>query len=380
MTIRTILACLLALSLGACSKNQTVSAGLGVLVGELDADGKSLEDRPNYHDFGEVPFGDVLSHTFTLTNKDPRPVKILSTQGACSCTSVQGIRTYNEETGETLDGNLSAEDGILELQPGQVAEFVIRVDTRKIRKPNMDKLNIMRVRTDSLESPFLMFELRVLAIELFQATPRIMRFNDVPESYGATLKTDMITAKRGSPVRVLGIERDGQRVSAELEESTINDEYVWTLVVTVPEQTKLGPLEDEIVLRTTNSQGIGDDGRFTIKVHAQVVHDIIATPRHLNISGFSRTEPARAEALLKTLVPGRRVSITDTVLQGPSSDLLDVEIEAVDPDANGRSSRWNIALTSAGGLPPGRIDGTLVLVLDDSQQPEVRLPYRGIVQ
>jgi len=378
---RLLLAGLLALTALACSGDESgaPSGGLGLIIGIPGPDGLA-EDRPNFHDFGEVPFGDVLSHTFKLTNRDPRPVKILSAQGGCSCTSVQAIRITDPETNETITGDLNAEDGIIEIAPGQVADFVMKVDTRKIRKANTDKLNIMRVRTDSLETPFLMFELRVLAVELFQATPRILRFSHVPESYGATLKSDLITARRGSPVRILGIEREGQRVRAELEESHINNESVWTLMVTVPAMSKLGPLEDEIVLRTTNSFGEGDDGRFSIKVHAQVVENIIATPRHLNISGFSQTEPARAEALLKTLVPGMRVGILDTVLQGAGADLLSVEIEAVDPDANGQSSRWNIALTSAGGLPAGRIDGTLVLVLDDTQQAEVRLPYRGVVQ
>ena len=83
---------------------------------------------------------------------------------------------------------------------------------------------------------------------------------------------------------------------------------------------------------------------------------------------------------LRALVPGARVLIESTVVEGPLSDHFEVVRAVVTPDANGRSSLWKLTLRADSALPPGQFNGTLRVVLDDDQNPEVRCRFRGFVR
>ena len=68
------------------------------------------------HDFGTVPFGTKLSHTFTITNIYDAPLQVVDIRLSSDC--------------------LTAEPPQRVLQPLEKASFIVTMDTRKFKGPN----------------------------------------------------------------------------------------------------------------------------------------------------------------------------------------------------------------------------------------------------
>jgi hypothetical protein len=357
---------------GASQVSSSSGANLGLVI---QAEG----DRKNFHDFGAIPHGTRETHTFVLENTDSVPVTILSTQGACSCVRIKGI-SYTTEAGDVHEGDVRATDSILVVPPGELVDITILADTTAVGTPNKDKLSIVRVRTDSKTTPFLTFEVHLVSQKLFQVTPAAVHMNEVPTTSGNAAVVRIITGTPNSPARIVGIAEQGKRCTAELQETLVGAETLWTLTVTLPELQPLGPVRDRVVLTTTDEAGQGKSGTLEIEVWAQVVDDVVVYPRSANFQVIESGTDAALELELHALVPGMRVKIETVAIESALADHFQITHEAVAPDANGRSAIWKLALSADAGLPPGRFTGSFRLQLDDDQNPEVRHTFSGIVR
>jgi hypothetical protein len=306
------------------------------------------------------------------------PVTLLDAQGACACSSVRRIATRAKD-GTVIEGDPRKKDGMLVLDPGAVAEMTVRVDSGKAT-PNQNKLEVMRVRTSSERTPYLTFEVRLFPRQLFQATPRVLDLQDVPQSAGESGFVDIVTGRRGEPARIVGVRKGGERVRAELEELYSLDEPLWKLHVTVPENEPLGLLRDRIELATTDAEGEGDGGTLVVEVWGRVVPDIVIYPQQISLGALRQDEERAVEAELRALAPGMRVKIVEARAEGASAAKIPVRFEAVHPDELGRSARWTLTIEAESGLRAGRIDAELVVRLDDAQYPEVRATLVGFVR
>jgi len=334
------------------------------------------DERPGYHDFGRVAWGAVLRHTFLLRNTDREPVEIVNAQGPCKCTRVTGIE-YESASGEVVRGDPRARDGMIVVPPGRVVELTLEVDTRKLGRANVDTLEIVRLLTTSPNTPFPTFELHVLAERLFQVSPGTIALDDIPVSAGAAGFVDIVTGRAGSAARIDAIVEPGATVTSRIEELFLGGERVWRVHVEVPGGLERGPFHDRVVV-----EGSKDETReeIEIAVFARVVDDVVVQPERLVVGVLRAGQPGRVEAELKALVPGMRVGIEQATVAGALGEHAHVEYEAVGPDGVGRSDRWRLVVHLDAGLPPGRIDGELLLSLDDSQYPEVRAQVLGNVR
>ncbi len=374
------LSVLLALSLsfaGSCDGQDEQEAGRSPSAGGIVIDAPG-EARPYFHDFGEIPWGDVAEHTFHLRNTESVPVTLIDVQGTCACTSVRRLVAHLGD-GTIVEGDPRASDGMLVVPPGAAAEMTLRVDSGKVT-PNQNKLEVLRMSTSSARTPFLSFEARLLPRLLFQATPRTLDLQDVSQGAGKADVVTIVTGVKGSPARVLGIAEPGKRVQATLEETVGLDETIWLLTVTVPENQPTGPLLDRIVLSTTGAEGVGTAGTFAVEVSARVVEDVLIYPRQINLGALTQVETKTIAAEVRALTPGMHVRISGARIEGDCADHLDVSWTAVAPDTSGRSGSWKLAIAVRPGLPAGPVVGTIVVALDDAQFPELRAPLRGYVR
>lgn len=345
-------------------------AGLVIVAG-------GTEDRPYFHDFGFVEWGQTLEHTFELVNHDPEPVTIRDLIPSCGCAQP---RIYMlDEDGNRIEGNTRDKGNVLVVPPGRGCFIDMRLDTRQVRTPNRDKLAQVRLRSNSKTNAFLSFEMHVVVQLLFQATPPRIDFGRVGRSVGGTAFTEIVVAVPDSTAEPLDVKSHDPLLEVELIESIRFGNRLWTLTARFPAEQPLGPHLSTIVLRTTDRDGEGTNGEFHVDVSGQVVEDITATPPILALGSFPRGEGASIETTLKSMIPGHRVEILDFEIQGDGADEVKVEFRPVSPDDANRSDEWIVSLAIAPQATLDAYAGRVTLKLDDETFPTIELPFSGRV-
>lgn len=357
------LALSLASSCGSSGASERADQGL-VFRGE-----SSDPNRPYYHDFGTIDEGEVVTHTFELVNTDRAPVTIQRLLPACSCTvgrvdcvDAQGVRT---------EGNVLGEP-VLTAPPGAVVHVQFQIDSRRVAHKNMDKLALVSMTCDSPTTPFIRFELHTFVSVALLANPNPLELGDVPQSTGGRGATQVTAALRGTAVEVLGVASATDGISAEIEESEIFGERVWVVTVTLEPGRPIGPYLGELELSTSGKDGSGEGRPFVLPVRARVVEDVAVQPAGLAFGRFQPASGARAEGVLRALVPGERVLVRSSRLTGEHAQDLAIECEPVDPDAQGRSATWRLAVLAPPDLEGQSFTTTLELELDHPRIHELR--------
>jgi hypothetical protein len=359
------------LTLAACDSRP----GLGLVVqNPVDP------ERPYFHDFGTLKFGQQVERVFKIKNTDAVPVTVLSLHPACTCTRVRSLSTTPPGGGAAVQGDLEMPENIIRVEPGAILEMVVAVNTRSIR-PNSDSLNILRVRTDSKHTPFMTFELHVLAEKLFTLSPAELRLGDVPISHGGSKRLTILTGYPNSSAEVVAILETTGGIEATLQPTLSGSEVRWDLTATLPQLTRFGARHETILLSTTDKAGQGDEGRLLVHVWARVVPDVIIHPEPIHFGLVSATQGGRAQAELRALVPGTRVRVLRASFQGTRAESLQCTFEPVGyVDPEGRCDRWSLSLSAAPGLAPGRFQGTLECLIDDEGTPRVSAALQGVVR
>jgi hypothetical protein len=336
--------------------------------------------RPYFHDFGTLEFGQEVERTFTFRNTDPVPVTVLSLHPACTCTRVRSMSTLPPDGGPAVKGDLEMLENIIRVEPGGTLDMVVVVNTKSIR-PNSDSLNILRMRTDSKITPFMTFELHVLAEKLFTLSPAELRLGDVPLSHGGSKRISILTGYPNSPAEVVAIMETTGGIEATLQPTLAVSEVRWDLTATLPPLTRLGARHETILLSTTDDAGVGDAGRLLVHVWARVVPDVVIRADPIHFGLVSAAEGGQAQAELQALVPGARVRILQARFEGPGLEPLRCEFTPLGyVDSEGRCELWSLQLLAPAGMPPGRFRGTLECLLDDEASPRVSAALQGIVR
>ena len=346
------------------------------LVAQNPVDAK----RPYFHDFGTLEFGQEVQRTFTFLNTDPHPVTVLSLHPACTCTRVRSMSTVPAGGGPAIKGDLEMAENIIRVQPGGILDMVVAVNTKSIR-PNSDSLNILRVRTDSKNTPFMTFELHVFAEKLFTLSPADLRLGDVPISHGGSKRLSILTGYPHSPAEVVAILEATGGIEATLQPTLAGSEMRWDLTATLPPLTELGIRHETILLSTTDDAGEGNAGRLLVHVWARVVPDVIIRADPIHFGLVSAAEGGQALAELQALVPGARVRILQARYEGAGLEPLQCEYAPLGyVDSEGRCDRWSLRLLVPAGMAPGRFQGSLECLLDDEGSPSVSVSLQGVVR
>jgi hypothetical protein len=358
---------LLAALLAAAGCAPRTPVGQGLLI-----ENPSDPRRPTYHDYGTADDGEELTHVFELRNTDPDPVTILRISPACVCTvgrvwcvDLEGKRTQGSFLGEP----------VITAPPGSLVSVEIRLDTRHVGAKNVDRLALVRLTCDSPNSPILTFELHTFVRTPLQITPPELDLQEVPQSAGGRGTVEIVTAQRGSPLRVLGLGARSPGLEVELDELARFDESLWVASVLLDPGLPLGPYQGWFDLRVSDYQGEGEGQPVRVEVRARVTPDVVLSPAPLAFSIFTPGEGAWSRSLLRALVPGERVRITGGSLSGEEAGKLSLEYSPSDPDAAGRSPIWTITLRAPDELAGRSFTGRLRLELDHPELPVVEAAY-----
>lgn len=393
------LTCLL-LALAACGRADPGAAGARGAGAGGEARGLvfSTDDcvdpeRPYFHDFGTLQFGEQAEHTYRAHNADDVPVAVLGVDPACKCSRLVAIRAIAPD-GTVVPGDVRRDaDGsaLVVVPPGGDLELVVGIDTRAIRA-NTEKLAVMKVRTDSphVGSMFINLEQHVFPKKLFGLTPQQLSLGDVPTSAGGGNVVRVMTGKQGWSARVLGVHSTSPELEAEIQELPGQGEVFWNVAITLRELQPVGYYRGEVVLATTDENGEGDAGRLVIDVHANVVEDVQLYPAHPSFELVTPGEPKVLHARVSALVPGARIAVTavratlkevaGSAASPAHAPHVTVSATPASPDAQGRSPVWELTLVCSGDLPFGRFTGLLEVETDDEARPYLRCTFVGQVQ
>ncbi len=319
--------------------------------------------RPRFHDFGELIYGDRLTWVVRFRNSGAGPLKILNAQAACGCTRLAGMTV--KEPGRAPRVLRSFRGDVITTVPaGAELEVSIEVLTA-FTAPNQRKLALFRMSTDSDLDPYVTLELGFLPTRPFMLAPTEARLLNVPTSHGGDARVKIIVDRKETLARILGVESAPDGLDVELVTESFGGEFVWYVDVKVAPLTPLGVTRGKVVLRATDRDGTGEDGRLEVPVIAQVVPDVVLAKPLITLGAVASSEGALFESELNALVPGAKIKVLATRVESAAPVPLEIETEPIQPDADGRATRWSVRITMPPGAPTGFVSGDVVFVLDE---------------
>lgn len=349
----------------------------GLVIQNEDPDDPA---RPHFFDFGELEHGSQREQAIRFLNTDPTPVTITEASPACACTSAKRLRLVDPGGAVLEEGDLERRGAMLTIPPGGVAELLLGVNTKSVL-PNKEKLAILRLQTDSLNSPFITLEVHLATTRPFLVSPPSIQVGQVPFSHGGAQQCEVMTSRKGAEERVLGIRSTSGGIEASLDYVFINAEHVWTVTArTLPLQPK-GPVRGQVVLDTSLENG--ERGTLEIDVWAQVVDDVGFDRPNPHFGRLRAGETRTLPLQLVARAPGLRIQVEDVVLRGSAAEHLSVQFqpqEGAYVDDEGLCELWSVDVVAGEGLPPGRFEVELIALLTDEQFPEVTTQVQGVVQ
>ena len=297
-------------------------------------------------------------------NRGRGPLSILSAQAACGCTRLDAVSVIDRDGAAPRRARSLTADVVTTVPPGGVLEVEISVLTTFTRA-NQRKLALFRLTTDSDLEPYVTLELSFLPTRPFMFAPAEARLLNTPTSHGGAARVKILVDRKETLARVLGVESRPDGVEVDLVTETFGGEYVWYLDVAVPPLSPLGVTRGDVVLRTTDPDGEGEDGRLKVPVIAQVVPDVILGKPQVTLGAVPTSSGATFESQLHALVPGARLRVLEARTESPLGAAVSVETAPLEPDAGGRSATWSVRVAVAPGATPGFLSGDLVLLLDE---------------
>ena len=337
--------------------------------------------RPGFFDFGTVPHGEIVNHSFLLENTEERPVTIQKVDVGCGCTVARLMK-------RTLDGELvgarsDLPNVLLVLEPGEVLELALRVDTTAIKVKNIDKLFMVRVASDSVRTPYVTLEVHLIVDLAFQLSPEQLELRDMPMGGGATAPIT-IKALGDVPGRLTGLGELPEGVFAELRESQLSrpGAPVWVLDAGFLPPLTPGRHAATIQVLTEGPEPGVPTAPLEIQLGGTAVPDVHLSPSRLVLRpGMGDPDDPEASlvgAELETYLEGHRFAVTGYRILGDAAEHLELTVEPVLPDARGQTTHWQLQLRTRTPGPTGSFTGTIVFELDDPQYPTLELPYVGL--
>lgn len=332
-----------------------------------------VQERPYFHDFGRVLFGEMLERTFHLENREGRAVTVHDLLPNCGCTVPEILARTRD--GEVLRGQKQKDGPLLVVPEGAEVEVKIRIDTRRAPFLNKDKLAQVRMRTDATD-PYLTFELHLFVQQPLTAEPAALDLGLVPTSTGGSASTWVRASLPEEGTHVGAIESVQGPFTARLEEEQRMDVRLWKVTVESEPGQPIGALRGSVRLTVLDGDGERDGAPFEIPIQGRVTEDVVIEPPALHLGPGART----ATAELRALIPGARVRVVSTELESTDAHGLVVRATPIDPDTAGRAARWTITLEAPAGAEAHSVSGRVHVALDDPSLPEVSAPFTSALR
>jgi hypothetical protein len=280
--------------------------------------------------------------------------------------------------GEVLHGNKQGDGPLLVVPDGAALEVRIRIDTRRAPFLNKDKLAMVRMRSDASD-PYMTFEMHLFIEQALMAEPNTIDLGEVPTTVGGAGSAWLRATQPASGTRIGGVDSVQGPLSARLEEEERLDVTVWKLIVEADPGLPIGALRGSVRLSVLNGAGETEEARFELPVIGRVVNDVVMHPPALHLAPAGGGA-AEVTAELRTLIPGARVRVLSTELEGEHAERLVLRATPIDPDSAGRAVRWTVTLEAPADAEPHSVSGRVRIALDDPNLPEISAPFTSSVR
>lgn len=286
-------------------------------------------------DFGVVPRGPMLKHYFTVKNTTGQNLQLGSVRVSCGC----------------VTANLTSQN----LAPGQSAALYATMDTRRFLG---DKLVTIYVQVLSPSFEELSLQVKAYSRSDVQISPDTLNFGRVQRG-----------KPNGGKVTVSFYGNPGWQIT----QATCPSNYVTPKVTQVKATAAEVAYEIEAELRAdipvgrwftditlqTNQESVP---RLRVPVSVEVTSVVVAQPTELRWPTAKVGEPAETRVILRAAEPFKIVRVEGA--QGP------LAVEGVDDEAKAiHVLTFRYTATEA-----GQFQGTLKVVTDVKDEPEVVLP------
>ena len=235
------------------------------------------------HDFGNVPRGAKVRHTFVLTNSTPNPISILNLRVSCGCTS----------------GKAS----VAVVPPGKTGVVEAEMDTRNFVGHKATTL-FVSVHNGTEE-----FEIGLGVVSNILSdivlNPGGIDFGAISRGQSPTLS---LTIDRLGPPewRVVKMVSASKALSATLVETQrANGMVSYRLDASIKPGAPAGPIRDEIQLLTNDPESRG----FPVLITAEVRGDLSASPSVLSLAAPTTTEAVTGRFIVRSSRPFKVVKI-----------------------------------------------------------------------
>lgn len=369
------------------SSSPAASAAVPASPSALERVDPQDPERPYFHDFGTLDYGEEVRWKAVLRNTGSTPVRILGASPMCGCTRLNSF-SIGAADGEEIETarDFARKPEIAVVPPGGTVTASIDI-LSKHTKPNISKLALVRLTTDSELTPYLTFELHLFPAQPFIVSPPSFEMPRVPTSHGGGKKVKIMVVAPDAPGIVHRIIEAPEGIEARLETTQFAGETIWYVHVAVAPLTPMGALRGEIVLAVSDADGNGEAGRLKIPVEIRIGPDNFLDPGMFAFGAMPKGVGKTISAQLNGLVPGATIGVKEARIEGKHSGSISVEQTVIRPNEEGRSKTWQFHVTVADSHPTGYLAAELVLVLDEpfgggvgEASNELRARISGIIQ
>ena len=307
-------------------------------------------------DFGTVPKGQKLDHTFEIKNNGSTDLEILAAKPACGCT----VADFDKV-----------------IKPGQTGKVTAHVDTTGFAGPIAKSVTL---ETNDANAPTAQVTITAVVKPYVDAHPAgFVRFNMLQ---GDTEKqTITLYSEDETPFEITKIEapQDWVRVDYKKAEGTEivpklgragQNQYKIHVTVGGPD-AKIGPLAEKIKIHTNSKH----QPEFNVAISGVVRPTFRIEPQAVNFGEVAPSDSAATRTITlrsNNLKTPETFSVTK-VESGVAGVTADVK-----PTAN--KGEYEITLQVAKDSKAGNLDGSVLIHTNDKVKPVVTIPVKGTVK
>ncbi|MEM1203468.1 MAG: DUF1573 domain-containing protein [Acidobacteriota bacterium] len=300
--------------------------------------------------FEIIARGEVIEHTFEIKNDGDTPLEITNVRPACGCTVVEYDKT---------------------IAPGKIGRLAAKVDTTDFHGPISKSIAVF---TSDVDNPKLQLVVRATVKPYIGALPGYVRYIYVQ---GEDLRPigQTLWAEDGEEFKVTNVTKPYDYVDVSFREANESERNPdapgkqWRVEVLLHKDAPVGALREYVQIQLDHPK----QKAVKIPISGFVRPRQHVTPQEVD---FGKLETAS--------LPLRRKLHFTNFITAP------IEVAEVETGYNGMTAeitpsekqpghRFNVMLTLGPDMPKGPFDTVVRIRTNDSKNPVVELPVKGVV-
>jgi predicted double-glycine peptidase len=298
--------------------------------------------------FGSVKPGDEKTYEFSFTNVSRKPITLSGIKANCSCLKIVHFTEV--------------------VAPGEQGAIRVLMDTAGMQG-YVTKRIFARVGNSGNQAGE-GFVLSILG-EVSRRGELLLRPSEicVPDLVrGSKVSKSVILRRIGyEPLLLREIRSSSPAVSAGIAEGPQGSSSEAHLEIQVEAPGKLGSFEHAVVFETD----VPANPTATLRIHGNVVPHITVEPPEVFLGLVSHDDHQNRVATIR--------SKTDTPFTIKGAEVITGDLTVTCQPAGGSRTHWKMVLIPSQLPEKGIIEGKVLLKTDDSDLPEIEIPYMGLV-